>query len=37
MNCKRHGNKWTTPEVLALQREYELLEMNIYDIASKKS
>ena len=35
MNCKRHGNKWTTPEVLALQREYELLEMNIYDIANK--
>jgi uncharacterized phage infection (PIP) family protein YhgE len=32
---KRHRNKWTTPEVLALQREYELLEMNIYDIANK--
>jgi len=35
MTCNRHGNKWTIPEILALQREYELLEMNIYDIANK--
>jgi hypothetical protein len=31
----RHGNKWTTNEILALQREYELLEMNIQEIAAK--
>jgi len=35
MSCNRNGNRWTTPEVLALQREFELLEMNIFDIANK--
>ena len=32
---KRHGNKWTINEVLRLQREYELLEMNVQEIATK--
>jgi len=32
-NCKRFGNKWTINEVLSLQREYELLEMSVEDIA----
>jgi len=35
MHCKRANNKWTTAETLALQREYELLEMSVYDIAAK--
>jgi len=32
---KRCGNKWTVNELLALQREYELLEMSIQQIAIK--
>jgi len=32
---KRSGNKWSVNEILSLQREYELLEMNILDIAMK--
>jgi hypothetical protein len=32
---KRHGNKWTINEVLRLQREYELLEMNVQEIATR--
>jgi hypothetical protein len=35
MHCKRANNKWTTVETLALQREYELLEMSVYDISAK--
>ena len=31
----RHGNKWTTNEILALQREYELLGLSIPEIASR--
>ena len=31
----RHGNKWTINETLSLQREYELLEWNVYEIAEK--
>lgn len=31
----RHGNKWTTTEILALQREYELLELSIPEIADR--
>ena len=30
---KRNGKKWTTLEVLRLQREYELLELDIHNIA----
>ncbi len=37
MNFKRSGNKWTVNEVLSLQREYELLEMSIQEIALKHS
>ena len=33
MATSRHGNKWTTNEILALQREYELLELSIPEIA----
>ena len=36
-NHKRTGNKWTINELLALQREYELLEWNIQKIALKHS
>ena len=32
---KRFGKKWTITEILSLQREYELLELNIQDIAVK--
>jgi hypothetical protein len=31
----RNGNKWTIPEILSLQREFELLEWSIKDIAIK--
>ena len=37
MNFKRSGNKWTVNEVLSLQREYELLELSIQEIASRHS
>ena len=32
---KRSGNKWNVNELLSLQREYELLEMSVKDIAVK--
>ena len=32
---KRAGNKWTINEILQLQREYELLEWTIQQIAEK--
>lgn len=31
----RYGNKWNINELLALQREYELLEWSIQEIAEK--
>jgi collagenase-like PrtC family protease len=31
----RHGNRWNVNEVLSLQREYELLEMTVQEIAEK--
>jgi hypothetical protein len=31
----RNGNKWTVNELLSLQREYELLELDIQQIAVK--
>ena len=31
----RHGNRWTVNELLALQREYELLEWTVQQIAEK--
>ena len=31
----RVNKKWTVNELLSLQREYELLEMDIFDIALK--
>ena len=30
---KRNGFKWTVPETLRLQREYELLNLDIYEIS----
>jgi hypothetical protein len=35
MTPTRHGNKWTTNEILSLQREYELLELSIPEIADR--
>lgn len=32
---KRSGNRWTINEVLSLQREYELLEWSVQEIAVK--
>jgi len=32
---KRRGNKWTINELLSLQREYELLEWTVQEIAEK--
>lgn len=32
--CVRNGRKWTVNEILNLQREYELLELDIEEIAS---
>ena len=32
---KRSGNKWNVNELISLQREYELLEMSVKDIAIK--
>jgi hypothetical protein len=34
-NIRRTGNKWNVNELLSLQREYELLEMDIHDIAAR--
>lgn len=31
----RHGNRWSVNELLQLQREYELLEWSVQDIAEK--
>ena len=33
--CLRAGNKWTIPELIALQREYELLELTVQEIAER--
>ena len=35
MTKRRNGNKWSVSELNSLQREYELLEMTIQDIALK--
>ena len=32
---QRHGNRWTVNEMLQLQREYELLNLSIDEIAYK--
>ena len=34
MTNKRNGKRWTVNECLQLQREYELLQLSIEDIAS---
>ena len=33
--AKRNGNKWTVNEILSLQREYELLQLDIDTIAQR--
>ncbi len=33
VNSKRQGNKWSVSELLSLQREYELLELTVQQIA----
>ena len=33
--CLRAGNKWTIPELITLQREYELLELTVQEIAQR--
>lgn len=35
VNPRRHGNRWTINECLQLQREYELLELSIDEIAKR--
>jgi hypothetical protein len=35
MAPRRNGNKWTVNELISLQREYELLELTIQEIALK--
>ena len=37
IQCRRHGNKWSIPEVLQLQREYELLDLPIETICDLHS
>jgi hypothetical protein len=34
-DCKRSGKRWTTSEILNLQREYELLNLSVQEIAKK--
>ena len=34
-DCKRNGNRWSTTEILNLQREYELLNLSVQEIAQK--
>jgi hypothetical protein len=33
--CNRNGNRWTIGEIISLQREYELLELTVQQIAQK--
>ena len=33
MHGKRNGLKWSIPEILRLQREWELLNLSSYEIA----
>ena len=34
-DTKRHGKRWTTPEILTLHREFDLLNLSVEDIASR--
>jgi len=31
----RFGNKWTIPELIALEREHDLLELSVAEIAKR--
>ncbi len=33
-NITRNGKKWSTPEILRLQREWELLKLSVEEIAN---
>ena len=33
MSAHRNGNKWTIPELIALEREHELLDLTVHEIA----
>jgi len=33
--CKRNGNRWRISEIISLQRDYELLELTVQQIAQK--
>ena len=35
VNNRRRGNKWTINELISLQREYELLELTVQEIAER--
>jgi len=35
--CKRHRKKWSINEILSLQREHELLNLDLQTIANKHS
>ena len=35
VNNRRQGNKWTINELISLQREYELLELTVQQIAGR--
>ena len=35
VNNRRQGNKWTINELISLQREYELLELTVQEIAGR--
>ena len=35
VNNRRQGNKWTINELISLQREYELLELTVQEIAER--
>ena len=32
-NTSRFGKKWTIPELIALEREFDLLHLSVHDIA----
>jgi len=34
-DCKRNGKRWTTPEILTLHREHDLLKLTPQEIANK--
>ena len=33
--CPRFGNRWTIPELIALEREHDLLQLSVEEIAKR--